>query len=92
MRRIAGVALVLPLVLAGCGGGETLDHDRLVAQIHTWAVDKEKADPSVKVSCPDDIEIEPGTEFHCLIRGGGQAARLTVTIENDNGYVTWVVG
>jgi hypothetical protein len=91
MRRIGAVLLVL--ALAACGNKpDTLNHAKLVDDIHTWAVKKEKADPSVKVDCPGDIEIKAGTEFHCLLRGGNQTARLTVTIENNDGYVTWVVG
>jgi hypothetical protein len=85
--------LALAIVIAACGSSTpTLDHAKLVSEIHTWAVDKEKADPSVRVQCPDDIEIKAGSTFHCLLSAGKQTARLTVTIENDKGYVTWVVG
>jgi hypothetical protein len=92
MRCIVVAAIALVLAACGTSGEQTLDHDALVAQIHRWAVAKEKAAPSVKVDCPDDIPIKAGTNFHCLISGGGQSVRVTVTIENDKGYVTWVVG
>lgn len=86
MRRI-GAVLVLALALTGCGGDKTLDHARLVQRIGAWA-DKNGV-PGAKVDCPDDVTIKAGRTFHCLVSKGGQTVRLTVTIENSDGYVTW---
>lgn len=70
----------------------TIDSTRLERQIHTWAVKESPDVASIKVQCPGGIAIHAGDTFHCILSGGGQSERLTVTIENNKGYVTWVVG
>lgn len=91
MRRI-GTALVVLLMCAACGDNSqpTLNHDRLVANIGKWA-DKQGVS-NAHVSCPDDVAIKAGSTFHCIVRARGQTVRLVVTIENDDGYVTWQTG
>jgi hypothetical protein len=91
MRRCA-VLLLSTLLLTGCSGSATIDHARLEREIHHWAVKREQVSPRAHVTCPADVPIKAGSTFHCLISAGGQTVRLTVTIENSDGYVTWVVG
>lgn len=88
---VVAAALFILAQLGGSATG-TVDHVRLETEIHDWAVQKEKADPSVKAQCPSDIPIKAGSTFHCFLSGGGQSVRVTVTIENHKGDVSWVVG
>ena len=91
--KLLGVILAAAL-LAGCGGDtkDHIDHTRLERAIHTWAVHKGGADTSVKVQCPSDVAIQAGATFHCIVSEHRQSVRVTVTIENDKGEVTWVAG
>jgi hypothetical protein len=91
------IAVVVALAVIGAsavigGRSKTIDDVRLESKIKTWAVEKQDASPSVKVSCPSGVQIKSGATFHCLLSAGRETARLTVTIENNNGDVTWVVG
>jgi hypothetical protein len=90
VKRLVGISVAV-LLLASCGTHtETLDQQRLEAKIKAWAVKQSGPNTQVKVSCPADIPIKPGTDFHCLVSDQhGTSIRLTVTIENDQGYVTW---
>lgn len=83
------------LLLGACGHDEpaTLDHARLVASIKKWAVKGSGGYQLIKVTCPSDIPIEAGRDFHCLVSDDqGNKIRVTVTIEDDKGTVTWVQG
>jgi len=45
------------------------------------------------VDCPDSMEWETGEEFHCFAEDqDGQLARITVSMENDDGEWSWIVG
>jgi hypothetical protein len=105
MRRFwivcaAGVALLLVVGLAIAGAVAlfgnsvhgTINQDRLEAEIYNWAVTKQNADHSINVQCPDEVPIKAGSTFHYIISGGSRSVRLAVTIENNDGDVTWVVG
>lgn len=80
---------LLALLLVGCGGSsEVLNTNKLENGIrHQY----DKQGVSVKVTCPSDVEIEAGRTFHCLVNddNSSDTVRMTVTIENDDGYVTW---
>jgi hypothetical protein len=91
---VVAVGFIGSLVVhfAESGTHQVVDQAKLEQQIHTWAVEKERASPSVKVSCPGDQPQKADTTFHCVLSGGGQSVRLTVTVENDQGYLTWVTG
>jgi hypothetical protein len=90
MKRLALAGLLLTLTACGHHPA-TLDQQRLEGKIKAWAVKNSGPNTQVKVTCPADIPIKPQTDFHCLVSDQhGTALRVTVTIEDATGYVTWV--
>jgi hypothetical protein len=50
-----------------------------------------QAGVSVTVDCPDDIAVEPGRGFKCLVEGDGERAFANVTIQNDADVFVWEI-
>lgn len=70
-----------------------IDTPRLERQIENWAAKQSSGVTGINADCPDDISIEAGRDFHCLLTDDqGDAYRVTVTIENSDGDVTWITG
>lgn len=85
---LAGLAAVL--LLTGCSADEA-DIPQVESTIEKWAVEQHIG--RVSVDCPDSIDWDTGENFHCVMTDkGGETARVTVTMENDDGDVTWVLG
>jgi hypothetical protein len=79
--------------LADSGSHATIDQARLESEIQKWAVKNSNGYQLIKVDCPSDVPVKAGTNFHCIVSDDkGASIRVTVTIENDKGTVTWVQG
>lgn len=85
-----GLVLVSALLLvAGCSSQEA-DIPGIESGIEEWAAKQDIG--RVSVDCPDSIEWKTGSDFHCVMTDKqGSSARVTVTMENDDGDVTWVM-
>jgi hypothetical protein len=81
--------LLAALLLAGCSG-EAADVDGIESTI-TRQMQRQLHGKAAKVACPDDIEWQAGSEFHCLAKAGGRSYRVTVSMENDADW-TWTTG
>lgn len=69
-----------------------VDKAALESYIQRWEA-KRYPNTQIKVSCPSGIPIVAQTSFHCIARdGSGNSERVTVTIENSKGRMTWVAG
>lgn len=88
---IRRLALAIPCVLLLTGCGAKIDTDAVEDDIEAGILDQTNA--HVTADCPDDIDLEVGGEFHCIVTSDvlGQTARVTVTMENDDGDITWAV-
>lgn len=83
---------VAPL-LAGCGGGDarTADTDGIQVQLVIWAA--KQGAGKVTADCPDTVPWKVGGVFHCILTDpAGETTRIAVTMEDEQGAVTWVVG
>jgi Domain of unknown function (DUF4333) len=89
-RLILALALAssLPL-LAGCEHKYEVDTARVENRITNTLQDR--GFEFVTVSCPNDIKINVGDSFHCVVKDEGhdQQVLATVTLENDQGDITW---
>lgn len=92
------LGLVALAVLIGAGvlwqttRPDERDSAPIESAIRAWT-DKHTPNPApISVVCPDPVEWHVGGTFHCLIRQKQQTLRVTVTMENDAGDVTWVTG
>lgn len=87
-----GVTICLSVfLLAGCSGGEA-DIPGIERNIEHGVAKQSGYKGTVTVDCPDQIEWKVGGEFHCIGKAGGQRFRVTVSMENEDGDVTWQVG
>lgn len=51
---------------------------------------KDQSGTNVTVDCPDSIDWDTGGEFHCIVEDNqGNRATATVSMENDDGEITW---
>lgn len=64
--------------------------DDVADQIEAWA--EEKGARSAEADCPDPVEWRVGETFRCILTVDDQDVRVTVTMENDQGEVTWITG
>lgn len=73
---------------------EPVDIDHVESEIEVGLAEQlgEDAGP-YSVDCPDSMEWEPGRDFHCFAEDGvGNSSRVTVTMENDDGEWSWILG
>lgn len=85
------LGVVLLAALTACG--QEADIPAIESEITTWAEDNSPEGTDIEVDCPDTIEWRTGGDFHCIVSDqNGETVRVTVTMENDDGDVTWVVG
>jgi len=53
---------------------------------------QEQGGVAVDVDCPDTVEWQSGQTFHCDVAAeDGTTGKATVTMENDDGDITWSV-
>jgi hypothetical protein len=67
-----------------------VDQARLQHGIKSWAAKAGMSNP--RVQCPADEPLKAGSTFHCIVNTSDGGVRVAVTIENNAGYMTWVVG
>ena len=92
-RRLVVVLLAVPLLTA-CGS-KTIDSRLLEKDVDAWVHQQATThkNEKVDVNCPDGVKAEPGRTFHCVVTDKqGESLRVTVTVENSDGDVTWVAG
>lgn len=89
----AVLAALLASVLVGCSSEVEIDTSALEASIASDLEDQPgSGSANVSVECPESVKGEPGREFHCIATDDqGNSARITATIEDEDGYVTWAV-
>jgi hypothetical protein len=82
---LAPLVLVLTFGLAGCGN--TLDSEDLEGQlVDEFAPDFDVDPDDASGDCPDDIEIEEGTEFECTLSAPDRGdLTVEVTLTDDDG-------
>ena len=94
MKRIPRVlaASLSLLALAACGS-ETIGDADLESQLAEQLSADAGVDPEeVSVSCPEDVEVEEGTEFECeLTAPNGDEVTVEVTLTDDEGGFEAVV-
>jgi hypothetical protein len=80
------LAVLVALVLvAGCGGSETLDRGKAESQIESAIELQTGADVS-SVDCPDDVKAEKGGKFTCeATAADGTKATINLTQTSDEG-------
>lgn len=89
MRISLAGAVVGMTLLSGCGGAEA-DIPAIEAELGDWANQQGLA--AATVDCPTSVDWEVGGDFHCVITSAGQTYRVSVTMEDDQGTVTWALG
>jgi hypothetical protein len=68
-----------------------LDTPYLEGEIESWAKEN-GVRGRISVDCPNSMPIERGAEYHCIMTAGdGTSVGVTVSVENDDGEVTWQV-
>lgn len=92
--QVAIVALlVIGYVIWRSVQGDEMDSRRVETALEHWTAKQSPNASGITADCPDHIEVDPGREFHCIVTDDtGDSIRITVTIENDDGDVTWAVG
>lgn len=94
------VRILLASVLVGAGvavgtglvnhfGKDERSTSWVESEIRSWVDKSTQGGGVITVRCPDPIEWRVGEDFHCIARQGGQSLGVTVTMENDDGDVTW---
>jgi hypothetical protein len=89
MKRGLTVAAAM-LALTGCSSGYEPDMSDIESQLQTGLKDNQL---NATVDCPDQIDWNTGNDFHCIATDKqGRTARVTVTMESDDGAYTWTLG
>lgn len=93
-RLISGLAALVIFAVVGVIWNAAQKDERptgeIADQIKTWAEENTPGGAAFDVSCPDPVEWKVGGTFHCIASQGRHSARVTVTMENDAGTVTWL--
>jgi hypothetical protein len=86
----AGLSLVLSLVLATAGCGQSkLDTSRLESQIKKTLSDRTGFQIR-SVACPDDVDAKKGDTFRCTVTTDrNEQVGVNVTQDDGQGGVTW---
>lgn len=94
MRRLLPLLLALPLVLAACGGEQTVDADKAEEEI-SKGFEKQVSGAQVEsIECDEDIKAEKGAKGGCKMTRDGDIrldVSVTVTSEDDGGRIRWLV-
>lgn len=94
-RWAVGPLIVLLLLIVGPSVWDAIKTSQMEADIPAIekAIRDDLADQgsNATVDCPSSIDWEAGSEFHCVATDDqGGRYRVTVSMENDEGDVTWV--
>ncbi len=91
MGRARYLVVIAALMLAGCGGEDTLDAGDIESEV-VPQIEDQTGTRDVAIECPEDVEAEEGAVFECDITAeGGIKAKLKVTQEDDEGNVRWEI-
>ena len=95
-RRVwlaAGVAVLVAAALVAYAfwPAGALDTPVLEREIESWAADELDA-TTPEVDCPDSMPIDAGAQYHCILTSAGDTVGVTISVENDDGEVTWQLG
>lgn len=97
-RRALGAscaALTLVVTLAACSeitisrGEPSLDTEKIQSELQSKLTDTIPGS-TASVTCPSDVEVQPGATFDCTAILNGQQFNVEVTQTNDQGDVTYV--
>lgn len=81
------VGALVPRIL-----GVPLDTGKVETAITNWLADNTGIPASqIRVDCPSNPGARAGQAFVCSASSSGETLTVRVTVENDNGDVTWVV-
>lgn len=95
---VLALFVVIPLLVAGgvyLFGDDERSTESIAAEIEASVRENTppaRRDIRVSVDCPDPVEWRVGETFRCVVAQGRQSILVTVTMENDDGYVTWQAG
>lgn len=94
-QLLAGAALVAVVVGGYLAWGLVRPDERstteIEQQIADWA-ESELGGGPVEVQCPDPIEWRVGETFNCIATQADATVGVAVTMENEDGAVTWRAG
>jgi len=83
--RLPLASLAALLLVAGCGGGRTIDH----VKAEKFVSDHLEGPRPASVDCPKGVESKKGKTFGCtVIFQDGTSATVTVHVVNDGGRVS----
>jgi Domain of unknown function (DUF4333) len=85
------LAAVVVIVLAGASCTKPLDTSGLETTLKQQ-LEAELGTTGLRVTCPDDVNVQKGGRFDCTVTKSG-AASLTVEVtqKDDKGHVDWKV-
>ena len=86
-------ALVASLMISLLGSmfvGTQASTDATETAIKSWLVESFITDDSVTVTCPDNVLSKAGANFLCTVDTDPMTT-IQVTIENEQGDVTWQI-
>lgn len=83
---VPAIALVAALVSSGCG--TVIDRTKLEDTL-TANLERSGVEGDIAVTCPGDIEVDPGRRFSCIVRiSGGRREVATLLIRNSEADVS----
>jgi hypothetical protein len=89
VARMVAVALAgATLLLAACGGDDTLDTEKAASEIRRGLEGQTGLEVD-GVTCPEEILADAGATFECVATLEGQRLQITVTQKDDDGNVRW---
>lgn len=85
-RRAAAYLVLAALIASGCS--KTIDSDDLEVQLKDQFETQMPEGGDIEISCPEDIDVEKGTEFRCTLTAedGSETDVLVMLTDNEGGF------